>query len=89
MLEGLLTRHINLYYMLRKMRKARNPSCKRYDVENETSEHILCECLVLEKIRMQTLCFARMDLRDETKQYCGSCKLSLVFEKNEGNFKKN
>ncbi len=23
--------------------------------------HVLCECLVWEKIKMQTLCFARMD----------------------------
>ncbi len=27
----------------------------------ETLKYILCECLVLEKIRMQTLGFARMD----------------------------
>ncbi len=27
----------------------------------ETLEHILCECLVLEKIKMQTLGFARVD----------------------------
>ncbi len=47
--------------MLRKMRRAKNPSCKRCGAEKETLEHILCECLVLEKIRMQTLGLARMD----------------------------
>ncbi len=30
--------------------------------EKETSLHILCECLVLEKVRMQTLGFTRIDL---------------------------
>ncbi len=34
---------------------------KRYDAEKETSVHILCECPVLEKVRMHTLGFARMD----------------------------
>ncbi len=61
MLVGLLTRHINLHYMLRMMRSAKNPSGRRCGVEKETLEHILCECVVLEKIRMHTLGFARMD----------------------------
>ncbi len=61
MLVGLLTRNINLHYMLHKMRKANNPSCRRCDAEKETSEHIVCECLVLKYIRMQTLDFARRD----------------------------
>ncbi len=61
MLVGLLTEHINLHYMLHKMRKAKNPLCRRCDAEKEMSENILCECLVLEKVRMQTLGFARMD----------------------------
>ncbi len=43
------------------MRKAQTPSCKRCGVEKETSVHILCEYTALEKIRMQTLGFARMD----------------------------
>ncbi len=60
MLIGLPTRHINLQYMLHKMR-TKTPSCRRCGVEKETSVHILCECLVLEKVRMQTLSFARMD----------------------------
>ncbi len=58
---GFLNRHINLRYMLHKMRRAKNPSCRRYGAEKETSEHILCECLMLEKIRIQTLGLARMD----------------------------
>ncbi len=35
--------------------------CRRCGAEKKRSEHILCECLALEKIRMQTLGFARMD----------------------------
>ncbi len=63
MLIGLLTGHINLHYMLYKMRRAKSPSCRRrYGAEKEMLEHILCECPVLEKIRMQTLGFARMVL---------------------------
>ncbi len=61
MLVGLLTRRINLHYMLHKIRKANNASCRRCDAEKEMSEHYLCECLVLEKIRRQTFGFARMD----------------------------
>ncbi len=61
MLAGLLTRHINLRYMLHKMRRAKT-SCRRCGAEKETSVHILCEYPVLEKIRMQTLGFARMNL---------------------------
>ncbi len=62
MLVGLLTGHINLQYRLHKMRKAKTPSCRRCSAERETSVHILCECPVLEKVRMQTYGFARMDL---------------------------
>ncbi len=61
MLVGLLTRHINLQYMLHKMRRAKTPSCRRCGVEKETSVHIPCECPVLENVRMQTLGFAKMD----------------------------
>ncbi len=61
MLVGLLTGHINLQYMLHKMRGAKTPSCRRCGAEKETSVHILCESPVLEKVRMQTLSFARMD----------------------------
>ncbi len=74
MLVGLLTGHINLQYMLHKLRSAKTPSCRRCGSEKETSVHILCGCSVLEKIRMQTLEFARMDpeqMRDEAKRYCG------------------
>ncbi len=62
MLIGLLTRHIDLQYMLHKVRKAKTHSCRRCGAEKETSVHILCECPVLEKVRMQTLGFATMDL---------------------------
>ncbi len=61
MLIGLLTGHNNLYYMLHKLRRAKNLPCRRCSAEKETLEHILRECLVLEKIRMQNLGFARTD----------------------------
>ncbi len=61
MLVELLTRHINLHYMLYKMKRAKTPSRRRCGVEKETSVHILCECPTLEKTRMQTLCFAKID----------------------------
>ncbi len=61
MLVGLLTGHINLQYMLHKMRRAKTPSCRRCGVEKETLVHILCERPVLEKGRMQTLGCTRMD----------------------------
>ncbi len=64
MFIGLLTVHINLQYMLHKLRRAKTPSCRRYGAEKETSVHILCECPVLEKVRMHTLGFARMDLEE-------------------------
>ncbi len=41
MLLGLLTGHINLHYMLHKMRRAKDPSCRRYSVEKETSPSAL------------------------------------------------
>ncbi len=40
--------------------EGKNPSCRRCGAEKETSVHILCECLVLEKIRIQTLGCTRM-----------------------------
>ncbi len=61
MLVGLLTGHIDLQYRLHKMRRAKTPSCRRYGAEKETLVHILCECPVLEKVRVQTFGFARMD----------------------------
>ncbi len=61
MLVGLLTGHINLQYMLHKMRKAKTPSRRKCCAEKETLVHILCECSVLEKVRMHILGFARMD----------------------------
>ncbi len=61
MLVVLLTRHINLQYILHRMRRAKIPSCRRCGAEKEMSVYILCERPVLEKVRMQTLGFARMD----------------------------
>ncbi len=62
MLIGLLTGHINLQYMLHKVRRAKTPSCRRYGVEKEMWVHILCECSVLKKARMPALGFVRMDV---------------------------
>ncbi len=67
MLVGFLTGLINLQYMLHKMRGAKTPLCRRGGAENETLVHIRCECPVLEKVRMQTLAFPRMD-REQIKE---------------------
>ncbi len=67
MLVRLLTGHINMHYMKYKMRRGKNPSCRRSVAEKETLEHILYECLVLEKISMQILDFVRMD-SDQIKE---------------------
>ncbi len=61
MLVGLLTGHVNLQYMLHEMRIAKTPLCGKRDAEKEISVHKLCKCPVLEKVRMQTLGFARMN----------------------------
>ncbi len=53
-----------LQYMLHRMR-AKTLSRRRSGAEKETSVHILCECTVLEKIRMQTLGFARMNQKQK------------------------
>ncbi len=57
MLLGFLTRHVNLQYMLHKMRRAKTPLCRRYGVEKGTSAHSLSECVALEKIRIHTYGF--------------------------------
>ncbi len=41
MLVEQLTQHINLYYMMHTMRRAKTPSCKRSGAEMETLAHIL------------------------------------------------
>ncbi len=48
MLVGLLRGHINLQYMLHKMRRAKTPSYRRCNAEKETSVHILCGWPALE-----------------------------------------
>ncbi len=58
MLVGLLNGHINLQHMLHKMRRVKTSSCRRCGAEKETLVHILCECPVLEKIRIQILASA-------------------------------
>ncbi len=90
MLVELLTGHINQHYTLHKMRRAKNLSCSRHGAKKEMSEHILCECLVLEKInvqlqleekkkKMQNLGFARMD-PDQIKEARLSCIVALCKE---------
>ncbi len=79
MLVGFLTRHINLHYMLHKIRRAKAPSCRRCGAEKDTLVHILCECLALEKIRIKTFGFARMD-SDQIK----GTRLSSIMTLNKG-----
>ncbi len=80
MLVGLPTGHTNLYHMLHNMRRAKNTSCRRCGTEKEMFEHVLCECLVLEKIRKQTVGFTGMD-PDQIKE----ARLSiLAFGKRAG-----
>ncbi len=66
MLVGLPARRINLQYMLHKIRRAKTSSYRKCVAEKETSVHILYNVL-LEKIRMLTLDFARMDLEQITE----------------------
>ncbi len=47
-----LTGHVNLQYMLHKMRRAKNPLCRGCGAEKETPVYVVCECPGLEKIRM-------------------------------------
>ncbi len=61
-LAGPLTGHINLQYILHKVGRAKNTSCRRCDAEKKILAHIPCQCPVLEKVRMQTLGIARMDV---------------------------
>ncbi len=63
MLGGLITRHINLQYMLHKIRRTKTPRCRKCGAEKETLVHNLCECPLLEKVEMRTLDFARTDLQ--------------------------
>ncbi len=64
MLVGLLT---NLHYMPQKVRRAKTASCSRCGAEKETLAHKLFENSALEKIRIQTLGFVRMD-PDQVKE---------------------
>ncbi len=59
MLIGFLTGHISLQYMLHKMR-AKTPHAGDA-VQKRKHRYTLCECPVLEKVRMQTLGCTRMD----------------------------
>ncbi len=63
MLVEFLTGHINLQYMLHKMRRAKTPACRRCGAKKVTSVsvHFLCEYQELKKVRMRTLDFTRMD----------------------------
>ncbi len=69
MLVGFLTGHINLQ-MLQKMRRATTPS-SRCGTEKETSVHILCGCPALKKLQMQTMGFARMDMKQTRSEVSG------------------
>ncbi len=81
MLVGLPNEHISLHYTQHKMRRGKNASCRRCGVEKESSENIVCECLVLEKISMQTLKFVRMN-SDQIKE--AGLKSIVAFGKGAG-----
>ena len=49
---GLLTGHCRLNKHLKTMRLTQDPLCRFCRREPETSEHILCDCEVLERKRM-------------------------------------
>ncbi len=62
MLIGFLTGRINLHSAIHAAQdKNISPSCRRCGAEKKTSVHILCECRVVEKGRMLTLGFVRMN----------------------------
>ncbi len=75
MLVGLLIEHINKHYRLHKMRRVKNPSCRRCGVEKEMLKHILCEWPGVGKDKDADLGLGQdgfgSNKRDENEQYCG------------------
>ncbi len=61
MLARLLTRHVDMNYMLHKMETVKSPSSRKCGAEKETSVYILRECSALERVRRKTLGRARME----------------------------
>ncbi len=56
--------HKNLRYMLHKMGRVKLPSYRKCSAEKETLVHILCEYLVLERVRSKTVDRARRNEAD-------------------------
>ncbi|KAL7723283.1 hypothetical protein ACLKA6_013325 [Drosophila palustris] len=54
-LTGYLTGHCGLRYHLKKLNLSDTETCKFYALEQETSEHVLCECPALCRRRLQIL----------------------------------
>ncbi|KAM8714846.1 hypothetical protein ACLKA7_001249 [Drosophila subpalustris] len=54
-LTGYLTGHCSLRYHLKKLNLSETETCRFCELEQETSEHILCECPALCRCRIQIL----------------------------------
>ncbi|KAL7726051.1 hypothetical protein ACLKA6_008509 [Drosophila palustris] len=54
-LTGYLTGHCSLRYHLKKLNLSETETCRFRELEQETSEHILCECPALCRCRIQIL----------------------------------
>ena len=52
---GLFTGHCPSKYHLKKMGKLNDEKCRFCGLENETSEHLLCECIVSIQRRLRIL----------------------------------
>jgi ribonuclease HI len=54
-LTGLLTGHFSLRYHLNKIGKAITAECRFCGIDNETTEHIICECSAIARQRLEHL----------------------------------
>lgn len=64
---GLITGHCSLNYHLNKLRMRDDPDCDLCGRENETARHIVCDCLGLATIRMQTFAVPKVNTEDICK----------------------
>jgi len=63
-ISGLLTGHNTLRRLLHLMGLSDSPLCRRCGAEDETSAHILCECVALASLRYAYLGFFSLDTED-------------------------
>lgn len=79
---GYLTGHNTLRYHLYKIGMSTETDCRLCNIGTETSTHILCECMALDRIRYEI--FGRVKLSAEDIKVSGLseiCKLVRVAEK--------